>query len=119
MLGRELDSRVTEHLAYTFADFARKNELTIGAEIESFITNLVRESLIWREMDWSEREIDISLPENYETIISRITSAVGEVLSLATQLRQYEILGHRKRILLINVVDSVRQKWCGIFPFCR
>lgn len=107
---------VLERLHRVFADLEDHRGVSIDKPVRAFVSNLVMESLEFRNGEWVERGLDPDKKSDAEGIASEIESAVRTVTGEADT---YKSQTGSERVLLVGVVAQAHKEWCGVFPFCR
>jgi hypothetical protein len=120
MLSSESDIIVEDAVNTQANSVSQEFGLVIPSEVRNFLTEIVKESLIWRENEWLERQqLNINDPDVIRggRFRSTLTNNLSEVLIGTAQTD--ELVELYKRLTLIGTIDWIRQNWCGVFPICR
>jgi hypothetical protein len=109
----DLTPRVEGALIVAVDDAVRDTEPQIAdvPVVRSFLIDLSRESILYRDEEWRARDLDPSNPDDVYTTTAR---AFTEVLRLAEDLVSPE-----NPAPFISVVQAIREHWCNVFPLCR
>ena len=99
---------------FSETEVARK--VSIDQPVRSFLSNLIVESLATRQQEWDSRA---SLSPDSAAHAEDIAKVVGYAVRDIVQEAELDSSPDGRRLLLINVLQRIRARWCGIFPFCR
>jgi len=124
MLTKEWESVLNENVAAVANKVESNTGMIVPPEVRHFLLALLRESFIFREEEWEEREISIN--DQYKlndylkgSLPDTINKSLKLVIEYAAGERQYSVESYSTRVSLISVVASIRDNWCGAFPLCR
>lgn len=110
-----LDPGVEVVLARAIDEAARESRddiLRVSPSVRSFLLDLSRESLLFREGEWNAQNLNPSDPlVVYETVREASRSVISEA--------DDTIRRRGNPAPLTAVVESVHERWCGIWPLCR
>ncbi len=79
--------------------------------VRSFLIDLSRESILFRDEEWRDRGLS---PSNPDDVYEATARAFAEVLREAEALPRPQISAP-----LTSVVQVIRDHWCNVFPLCR
>jgi hypothetical protein len=109
----DLTPQVEGALIVALDDAVRNTEPQIAdvPVVRSFLIDLSRESVLFRDQEWRARGLDPSNPDEVWRTTSR---AFTEVLRLAE-----ELVSPQNPAPFISVVQAIKDRWCDVFPLCR
>ncbi len=109
----DLTPQVEGALIVALDDAVRDTEPQIAdvPVVRSFLIDLSRESVLFRDEEWRARGLDPSNPDEVWRTTSR---AFTEVLRLAE-----ELVSPQDPAPFISVVQAIKDRWCDVFPLCR
>jgi hypothetical protein len=107
---------VSHELTRALRGMESRRGVVIGAELESFMSGIVSESLDVRQSEWKKNGLDPNDADNSSKIASKVADVVRLLIG---ESETYAFSEGKKRILLISFLQLAHKNWCGIFPFCR
>ena len=109
----DLTPQVEGALIVALDDAVRDTEPQIAdvPVVRSFLIDLSRESVLFRDEEWRARGLDPSNPDEVWRTTSR---AFTEVLREAEELVSPQTL-----LRFLSVVQAIKDRWCDVFPLCR
>jgi hypothetical protein len=109
----DLTPRVEGALLVALDNAVRDTEPQIAdvPVVRSFLIDLSRESILFRDEEWRARDLN---PSNPDDVWRTTRRAFTEVLRLAE-----ELVSPQNPAPLISVVQVITEHWCNVFPLCR
>lgn len=116
MLTPELERQLTGALAENFREIELERKVVIPSQVRSFLTDVVRESLVLRADDWQKYVgLNARSSDDYPKVIDTARGVASKCIRGAVELPQYD----GQYLSLISVIEWIKNNWCGIYPFCR
>ena len=116
MLTPDMERLVAVELPLAFDGLEAKRKIVLPSRVRSFLSDLVRESLLFRTAEWQRRTgLDARSPDYTSKVAHEVSYIVIKCLDGAASLKQYD----SQEVSLISVVEWVKTNWCGIYPLCR
>jgi hypothetical protein len=109
----DLTPQVEGALIVALDDAIRDTEPQIAdvPVVRSFLIDLSREAILFRDEEWREQGLD---PSNPDEVWRATRRAFTEVLREAE-----ELVSPQNPAPLISVVQAIKDRWCAVFPLCR
>lgn len=114
MLSGYFEHEVSEEINRICNSIESKRDTSIKPSIRFFLVEIIRESVQFRQKEWHEKKrLNVD-----DSVLLRSVFRENIYPSVNNILSEVPISPEFKQVLLIDVIRTIHNKFCNIFPLC-
>lgn len=109
---RELD-RMVRQVAESHEHY---RNVVVTEDARRFLSGVVVESAVYRASEWRQNhQLNVSDPND---LMRAVDIAKDPIVVLLDDAKPVKV-GSSSYVCVISLVEAIKDRWCGVWPFCR